>query len=173
MESGCVRCGRNQLGSGHDGKEETPRRARGLDSLHTKVQEFLLPFPAASNSINDILDGVASKNNRHSMDVIKLQLDTSTCLGRLGALSSRECQAMLLNFDEMLEKEFGEKYCLRESLSLSLQLFPFSNLQRLNTIRNRVMHPTRLESITEEDFLFARDMYRKLHPNQWRDEPVS
>ena len=29
-------------------KKETPRRARGLDSLHTKVQEFLLLFPVAS-----------------------------------------------------------------------------------------------------------------------------
>jgi len=38
-----------------------------------------------------------------------------------------ECQAMLLNFDEMLEKEFGAKYCLRESLSFSLQLFPSSD----------------------------------------------
>ena len=37
-----------------------------------------------------------------------------------------ECQAMLLNFDEMLEKEFGSKYCLRECLSFSLQLFPSS-----------------------------------------------
>lgn len=35
-----------------------------------------------------------------------------------------ECQAMLLNFDEMLEKEFGKKYCIRECLSFSLQLFP-------------------------------------------------
>jgi Protein of unknown function (DUF3644) len=35
-----------------------------------------------------------------------------------------ECQAMLLNFDETLEKEFGAKFCLRESLSFSLQLFP-------------------------------------------------
>ena len=35
-----------------------------------------------------------------------------------------ECQAMLLNFDEMLDKEFGPKYCLRECLSFSLQLFP-------------------------------------------------
>ena len=35
-----------------------------------------------------------------------------------------ECQAMLLNFDEMLEKEFGAKYCLRECLSFALQLFP-------------------------------------------------
>ncbi len=37
-----------------------------------------------------------------------------------------ECQAMLLNLDEMLSKEFGAKYCLRESLSFSLQLFPSS-----------------------------------------------
>jgi hypothetical protein len=37
-----------------------------------------------------------------------------------------ECQAMLLNFDEMLEKEFGAQYCLRECLSFSLQLFPSS-----------------------------------------------
>ena len=37
-----------------------------------------------------------------------------------------ECQAMLLNFDEMLEKEFGARYCLRECLSFAVQLFPSS-----------------------------------------------
>jgi hypothetical protein len=37
-----------------------------------------------------------------------------------------ECQAMLLNFDAMLEKEFASECCLRESLSFSLQLFPSS-----------------------------------------------
>jgi hypothetical protein len=37
-----------------------------------------------------------------------------------------ECQAMLLNFDGMVEKTFGSKYCLRESLSFALQLFPSS-----------------------------------------------
>src|SRR5258706_7758384 len=31
---------------------------------------------------------------------------------------------MLLNCDELLEKELGGKYCIRESLSFSLQLFP-------------------------------------------------
>ena len=35
-----------------------------------------------------------------------------------------ECQSFLLNFDKLLEKEFGEKYCIRESLSFALQLFP-------------------------------------------------
>lgn len=35
-----------------------------------------------------------------------------------------ECQAMLLNFDKILELEFGLDYCIRESLSFSLQLFP-------------------------------------------------
>ncbi len=38
-----------------------------------------------------------------------------------------ECQSLLLNFDNILEKEFGEKYCLKESLSFSLQLFPSKN----------------------------------------------
>jgi hypothetical protein len=37
-----------------------------------------------------------------------------------------ECQAMLLNFDEVLEREFGAKFCIRESLSFALQLFPSS-----------------------------------------------
>ncbi len=35
-----------------------------------------------------------------------------------------ECQSLLLNFDKIVEKEFGAKYCLRESLSFALQLFP-------------------------------------------------
>lgn len=37
-----------------------------------------------------------------------------------------ECQAMLLNYDKILENEFGLDYCIRESLSFSLQLFPSS-----------------------------------------------
>lgn len=37
-----------------------------------------------------------------------------------------ECQAMLLNYDKILEMEFGLEYCIRESLSFSLQLFPSS-----------------------------------------------
>lgn len=37
-----------------------------------------------------------------------------------------ECQAMLLNYDKILEKEFGLDYCIRECLSFSLQLFPSS-----------------------------------------------
>ena len=38
-----------------------------------------------------------------------------------------ECQALLLNYDKILEKEFGLDYCIRESLSFSLQLFPSSS----------------------------------------------
>lgn len=37
-----------------------------------------------------------------------------------------ECQALLLNYDKILYKEFGEKYCLKESLSFALQLYPSS-----------------------------------------------
>ena len=35
-----------------------------------------------------------------------------------------ECQSMLFNFDKFIETEFGEKYCIREALTFSLQLFP-------------------------------------------------
>jgi hypothetical protein len=35
-----------------------------------------------------------------------------------------ECQAMLLNFDAMVAKEFGEKYCIHEALSFALQMYP-------------------------------------------------
>jgi hypothetical protein len=35
-----------------------------------------------------------------------------------------ECQALLFNFDRLLDIEFGSKYCIRESLTFSLQLFP-------------------------------------------------
>jgi hypothetical protein len=37
-----------------------------------------------------------------------------------------ECQAMLINYDRILGVEFGASFCLRESLSFSLQLFPSS-----------------------------------------------
>lgn len=37
-----------------------------------------------------------------------------------------ECQSLLMNFDKIVEKEFGSKYCLREPLSFALQLFPSS-----------------------------------------------
>lgn len=35
-----------------------------------------------------------------------------------------ECESLLLNFDKVLEKEFGEEFRLRETLSFALQLFP-------------------------------------------------
>jgi len=48
-----------------------------------------------------------------------------------------ECQAMLLNFDAMLEKEFGTKYCLRQSLSFALQMYPSSSNLADAVKRNR------------------------------------
>lgn len=38
-----------------------------------------------------------------------------------------ECQSLLLNFDEILENEYGTKFCLRECLSFALQMFPNSS----------------------------------------------
>lgn len=46
-----------------------------------------------------------------------------------------ECQALLLNYDKILEKEFGLDFCIRESLSFSLQLFP-SNRNLVEAIKS-------------------------------------
>lgn len=48
-----------------------------------------------------------------------------------------ECESMLLNFDKIVEKEFGTKHCLRESLSFALQLFPSSETLRSATKSNK------------------------------------
>jgi Protein of unknown function (DUF3644) len=52
-----------------------------------------------------------------------------------------ECQAMLLNFDEIVEKEFGVQFCLRESLSFSLQLFPSTESLSKATKNNKAIKP--------------------------------
>lgn len=54
-----------------------------------------------------------------------------------------ECQAMLFNFDNFIEREFGEKYCIRESLTFSLQLFPcrktLSGSIKSNSATNQIL----------------------------------
>ena len=48
-----------------------------------------------------------------------------------------ECESLLLNFDKIVEAEFGHKYCLRESLSFALQLFPSSETLSMATKANK------------------------------------
>ena len=48
-----------------------------------------------------------------------------------------ECQALLLNFDSYIESFFGEKYCIRESLSFSLQLFPSLGIGPVKNLKSR------------------------------------
>lgn len=42
----------------------------------------------------------------------------------IDAIVFAECQSLLLNFDKIIEKEFGGDYCICESLSFALQMFP-------------------------------------------------
>jgi hypothetical protein len=52
-----------------------------------------------------------------------------------------ECQALLLNLDEFIEKEFGSKFCIRESLSFSLQLFPSRETLSSAVTKNPITKP--------------------------------
>lgn len=58
-------------------------------------------------------------------------------LPELDANIFAECQSMLLNFDKIVQKEFGTRYCLRESLSFALQLFPSTETLRSATKSNK------------------------------------
>ena len=58
-------------------------------------------------------------------------------LPQLDANIFAECESLLLNFDKIVEAEFGSQYCLRESLSLALQLFPSSDSLRAATKDNK------------------------------------
>jgi hypothetical protein len=53
-----------------------------------------------------------------------------------------ECQAMLLNFDEMLEHEFGSKYRIRQCLSFALQMYPSAENLAEAVKRNRAVKAT-------------------------------
>ena len=44
----------------------------------------------------------------------------------------------------------------------------FLEMDRLNRIRNQVMHPVRAEPPTEKDFEFVREMHQKLTASLWR-----
>lgn len=59
-----------------------------------------------------------------------------------------ECQAMLLNFDKIMEKEFGADYCIKESLSFALQLYPSSK-----SLNNAIVENPNAKSIV--DFIKA------------------
>ncbi len=52
-----------------------------------------------------------------------------------------ECQSLLLNYDKIMEKEFGEEYCLRECLSFALQFYPSSKSLNNAVIANPTTKP--------------------------------
>ena len=77
----------------------------------------------ACGSITRMTPATQSEKNLEFFIPLRNRIEHRS-MPELDATIFGECQAMLLNFDELLEKEFGNKYCIRESLSFSLQLFP-------------------------------------------------
>ena len=58
-------------------------------------------------------------------------------LPELDASIFGECQSMLLNFDDLLGKEFGDKCRIRQSLSFALQMYPSAENLAEAVKRNR------------------------------------
>jgi hypothetical protein len=59
-----------------------------------------------------------------------------------------ECQSLLLNYDRIVCQEFGESYCIKESLSFALQLFP-SSANIISTVKHSKDYKSITDFITE------------------------
>jgi hypothetical protein len=69
-----------------------------------------------------------------------------------------ECQAMLLNFDALVEQEFGTKYCLRQCLSFALQMYPSAANLAEAVKRNRAAKAV-VEFIEQYRSLISADVH--------------
>lgn len=73
----------------------------------------------------------------------------------------------LIHLKEILERQWPLFVAeLPKSISQDRKVL-LRDVERLNAVRNRVMHPTRLHKVTDEDFEFAREMHRKLRLEAW------
>jgi hypothetical protein len=78
-----------------------------------------------------------------------------------------ECQALLFNFEDLITREFGNKYVLNESLSLALQFSSYRNEQQELAIR-------RLHKGLAKDIRFYIDAFRtSLSTEQLQDMQFS
>jgi hypothetical protein len=73
----------------------------------------------------------------------------------------------LIHLKEIIDRNWG-LFNSKLPADITDKRTMLSSLEHLNVIRNRVMHPTRLQKITHEDFEFAREMHRKLRLEAWR-----
>ncbi|MBB6062801.1 hypothetical protein HNP65_001253 [Thermosipho japonicus] len=48
-----------------------------------------------------------------------------------------ECQAMLINYENLIEKEFGEKYALKENLVFALQFSSYYKEKQKQALREK------------------------------------
>jgi len=74
----------------------------------------------------------------------------------------------LIHLREILERQWPQFQNLLPKEAAADKKAFLRDLERLNGIRNRVMHPTRLHKISDDDFEFAREMHRKLRAEAWR-----
>ncbi|MDY6865855.1 MAG: DUF3644 domain-containing protein [Halobacteriota archaeon] len=74
-----------------------------------------------------------------------------------------ECQSLLLNFEEILRKEFGENYALKESLPISLQFSKMSDSTKTIAQRKGFL----------EVMKFIEDYRGELDDSIWNNEEYS
>jgi len=78
------------------------------------------------------------------------------------------CYTTFIHLRDILDKQWALfARCLPSKATRDKKEF-LAKFHRLNNIRNRVMHPVKGGSLTEDDFQFVRDFHQAMQPAQWQ-----
>ena len=81
------------------------------------------------------------------------------------------CYTTFIHLRDIFDKQWALfSQCLPSRAAQNKKEF-LADLLRLNSIRNRVMHPVKGGSLTEDDFQFVRGLYKEMQPGNWQRCP--
>jgi hypothetical protein len=78
------------------------------------------------------------------------------------------CYTTIVHLSKILDKQWALFASVLPATVVSDKKRLLNELNKLNVIRNYVMHPVKGVPITEDDFVFVREFYKKIQRSSWR-----
>jgi predicted transcriptional regulator len=78
------------------------------------------------------------------------------------------CYTTLVHLSKILEKQWALFAKALPDAVVNDKRKLLNELNKLNIIRNYVMHPVKGVPITEDDFIFVREFHKRIQRNSWR-----
>lgn len=81
------------------------------------------------------------------------------------------CYTTFIHLRKILDDQWGVFSQVLPQIVVKEKRKFLSNLNKLNSIRNYVMHPVKGMPITEDDFAFVREFHSTIQKKNWRIQP--